>query len=585
MFLIIIFGNGFRYGNTMLIYTQVLGTAALLAVSLVPTALKIHAIDLTLLCWQMIGLLVIPLYIYAVRKQEDRATAGRIKAEETTLRLLDHGPMPVFAFEPTDAGPVIVYANKAAGRLLGDAERVIGKEPSVFCLPEDRDEMRAFCEQLLKGPGIEPQETYVRGQSRGGDTPARLICTGTRIHWRDKTLGVCFIQDIGDREALNRGLDAPRQQMFMSTLVAGIVHDFRNILTSIIGQAEILQMETKDDRMRSELQAIIESGERGASIVSQLLALARKVEQSDSLRLTPQQHGVLERLIGLVRFQLPPQIRLRHVIEEQIPPVELNIVEMEQILLNLVSNAAHAIEGEGEIDLHIRAEQEPDGQPCLLIRVSDTGKGIPEELLDQVTRPFWTSREKEGGTGLGLTMVQRIVKRHRGRMDIASKVGEGTTMTIMIPATSETISPQPAFGTPSPHAKTHQKRKARILLVDDAEEVLRIHQALISRMGHAVTTAADGKQALDLLRSDKRSFDLVVTDYRMPELDGLGLLEEIRRNMKHLPVIMITAYGEDRRLKKARELGAMLLNKPVNFHNLEQAIQQALMPARSAQKP
>ncbi|RMG91041.1 MAG: response regulator, partial [Zetaproteobacteria bacterium] len=364
-----------------------------------------------------------------------------------------------------------------------------------------------------------------------------------------------------------------------------IVHDFRNILTSIIGQAEILQMETENERIRSELQAIIESGERGATIVSHLLALAKKVEQTKSQRLAPQHQAVLERLIGLVRFQLPPQIRLRHVIEEHLPAVELNVVEMEQILLNLVSNAAHAIEGDGEIDLYIRTEQGADGQSYLTIRVRDTGKGIPEDQLNQVTRPFWTSREKEGGTGLGLTMVQRIVKRHHGQLDIASSLGKGTTVTIKIPATVQADDNWPTFGAPALHAETHTMKPARILLVDDAEEVLRIHQALISRMGHAVTPATDGKKALDLLRSSKAPFNLVVTDYRMPELDGLGLLEEIRRSMPNLPVIMITAYGEDERLKKARELDAMLLNKPVNFHNLEQAIQQALTPIRSAQKP
>ena len=586
MLLIIIFGNAFRYGNALLLYSQFLSTIGLILVSIATLSILQQSIDLTLLFWQLLSLIVIPLYIYLVGEKAEKAFLGQREAEETSLRLLDQGPLPVFTFDLDEQQePRVLYANETINQILHDEfTSLIGERPDVLCLPEDGEEMNRFCKQTLLNLRGQPNVLYVRGHSPVDDKPLRLMCTATHIHWRNRNIGVCFIHDVTERESLRQEYEHTHRQGYMSTLVAGIVHDFRNILTSIIGHAEVVQMETTDKHIRQQLDTIIEAGERGSAMVTHLLTLGKSASNVSATMISDDHRQVLERIIGIARLQLPAHIRLNYTISSHLPTVAINLVEIEQLLLNLINNAAQAMRHNGQINVSVQCEFDARQQEQLIIRVQDNGSGIAEENLDKVTRPFWTSREKEGGTGLGLAMVQRIVRIHNGTLHITSKPGRGTTVTIRLPSRMPSAADSRP-GTSAAPAHIRADKSCHILLVDDAPDVLNIHAALLQKIGHRVTTAQNGKDALQKVEQEPGAFDMIITDYRMPEMDGLELIIELRHRGINLPIMMITAYGEDERLQQVHQHHVIVLRKPVNLRELNAQIIQALRPDQSTALP
>ncbi len=598
MLLVIIFGNGFRYGNALLLYTQALSILGLVAVAIY-TLFNMHLdLDRTLLVWQLAGLIVIPAYVYLIGEKAERAIRGQVEAEETSFSLLDQGPMPVFTYDLDDQGqPRVLYANAAINEIFrDDYTRLIGEQPDMLALLEDGEELLEFCRRTLQSPHPNDRDSnsarhvlYFRGRDKQ-DNILRLMATTTRLRWRNKWIGVCFILDITQREDTQIKLETVYRQGYMSTLVAGIVHDFRNVLTSMMGYAEVMLMQAKGAD-REHLQAIIEAGERGASMISHLLSLGRRKEQDLAAPCAGSElKAPIENILGLARLQLPAHIQLLTEIESPLPDVDCSLTELEQILLNLVHNAAAAIPEAGQIRVTIKADAEhplsSEGSPALCIEVADDGEGIAREDLDDIFKPFWTSRIEQGGSGLGLAMVQRIVKQRRGTIDVESEPGRGTCFRLHFPpprkARDERLSsPEPGRDSSRPAAETPH---CRILLVDDAPDVLKIHQALLEHLNHQTTLAEDGQKALEIYQKQPDAFDLIMTDFRMPIMNGLELVEHIRQHDDAIPIIMITAYGEDEQLQKVGNHGVQLINKPVTLDKLKQAIELA-MAGRAGNEP
>lgn len=582
MMVIIIFGNAFRYGNALLLYSQVLGIIFLALTSIITLGMLQQDIDITLLFWQLLGLIIIPLYMYLIGDKAERALQSQGQAEETTMRLIDQGPLPVFAFDLDAQGNArILYANEAIQTVAKhEKSTLIGASPERLCLPEDGPLFNNFCQQLLRHPDTQPRTLYVRGHG-AEHQPLRLLCTATHVRWRERNIGVCFIQDITESEARRERYEATHKHGYMSALVAGVVHDFRNVLTTMIGQAEVLQMEIDEPALRDQIESIIEAGERGSTMVTHLLTLAQSTAEVDTEVIDSNHSEALERIIGIARLQLPPKITLHHEIDDILPRVSISLVEIEQILLNLINNAAQAIEDQGQIHIEIKNLHDH-----LLLQVRDDGIGIAEQDLPMVTKPFWTSRREKGGTGLGLAMIERIVRSHRGRMEIESQPGKGTCIRILLPANAPAGAKNDAWPSTS-DAPSHSPTTAEpgnsydILLVDDAPEVLAIHAALVQKLGHRTSTARDGKQALAILaRHGENAFDLIITDYRMPEMDGLELAIELRQRGVDTPILMITAYGEDHRLREAGRYGVTVLRKPISLKELHTQILRVIGQAQ-----
>jgi signal transduction histidine kinase/ActR/RegA family two-component response regulator len=583
IFFIIIFGNAVRFGNTMLMYSQALSVVGMLLVSVSTLYGMQLSLDGTLLLMQTIAILLIPAYALIITRQTERAILEKTAAEEATFGLLDHGPLPVFTYQiGEDDMPRILYANTAMQHVCRDSTTsLIGEQVDILALMEDGDEMITACQQPFSdiGSSEESHRFYVRGRNAHNHL-IQLMGQSMRLHWHDRWIGICFLLDITQAEAVRNELGQTMHDNYMGTMVAGIVHDFRNVLTSIIGTAEVMQFSTTDKESKSQLGLIMDAGERGSNMVSHLLAVSKnKQRQSEK---SPDPHLLyksLTSIVGLLRIQLPPNIQLHLEVSKTLPAVSVRIAEIEQMVMNLINNASEAISHSGHIWVTLSSyhgdKLSPKVDSALCITVSDDGKGIPQEHIDDVTKPFWTSRQNEGGTGLGLAMIQRIVQKNNGQMEINSTVGEGTRISIYLPEVDRQI-PKPVSEQGPPTEKTADEefptRPWNLLLVDDIPDVLAVHQAQLERMGHHVITADNGEAALQLFKQQSDRIDLLVTDFKMPKMDGVDLSLAIHEMRVEIPILIITAYADIEKLQQLSDLNIYILSKPSTYRKLNNTI-------------
>ncbi len=583
VFFIIIFGNAVRFGNAMLLYSQALSVIGMLLVSVSTLYGMQISLDGTLLLMQTIAILLIPAYALIITRQTKQAISEKNAAEETTFGLLDHGPLPVFTYQIGEDGlPRILYANTAMQYICRNSiTGLIGEQADILVLMEDGGEMITACQQPFSDSSSseEPYRFYIRGRNAHNHL-IQLMGHSMRLHWHGRWIGICFLLDITQTEAIRNELEQTMHDNYMSTMAAGIVHDFRNVLTSIIGTAEVMQFSTKDDGIKSQLGLIMDAGERGADMVSHLLALSKNRQRQSEKSSDPHLlYRSLTSIVGLLRIQLPPHIQLHLEISKTLPVVSVKVAEIEQTVMNLINNAAEAISHSGHIRVTLssyRGEKLPaEVDSALCITVSDDGKGIPKEHIDDVTRPFWTSRQKEGGTGLGLAMIQRIVQKSNGRMEIDSTVGEGSRISVYLPAVDHRIHEQVGEESPFVEKTADEELPTRpwnLLLVDDTPDVLAVHQAQLERMGHHVTTADNGESALQRFKQQSDEIDLVVTDFKMPKMDGVDLSLAIHDMRVEIPILIITAYADIEKLQQASDLNIYILSKPVTYRKLNNTI-------------
>lgn len=309
VFFIIIFGNAVRFGNAMLLYSQALSILGIISVSLI-TLFGLHLeLDGTLLFMQSVSLIIVPAYVLQIKKQANTALQAKREAEDATFGLLDHGPLPAFTFHLDDKGiPRILYANLAMQYVYRDSTiSLIGEQVDILALMEDGDEILRACQHIFsKNRNHEPDRFYIRGRD-ANDHVLQLMGQSMRLHWHGKWIGVCFILDITQAEAARNELEQSIHNSYMNTLVAGIVHDFRNILTSIIGTAEVISFSTKEKEIQDKLKLIVDAGERGSTMVSHLLSLSKvEHEHSGEAPTAKAIHQSLASIVGLLRIQLPP---------------------------------------------------------------------------------------------------------------------------------------------------------------------------------------------------------------------------------------------------------------------------------------
>ena len=582
VFFIIIFGNAARFGNAMLLYSQALSVLGMLLVNVSTLFGMQLSLDGTLLVMQTMAILLIPGYALIITRKSEQAILEKAAAEKTTFGLLDHGPLPAFTYQPGEDGiPNIIYANMAMQHIHHDPiTTLIGEQVDVLVLMEDGNEIITACQQPFSDNdgSNEPHRFYVRNRNAHGHI-TQLMGQSMRLHWQGKAIGVCFLLDITQTEAIRSELEQSSHDNYMSTMVAGIVHDFRNVLTSIIGTSEVMYFSAKDDETKRQLSLIMDAGERGSNMVSHLLTLSKSEQEQPEVPSPHLLQKSLESIVGLLRIQLPPHIQLRLKVGKTLPPVSATVAEIEQSVMNLINNAAEAIPDSGHIWVTLSTYQGdkllPKADSALCITVSDNGVGIPQEHVNDVTKAFWTSRQDDGGTGLGLAMIQRIVQKNNGKMEIRSTVGEGTRISIYLPANDSQLR-TPVKTRAARIEETPDEELSvvpwNILLVDDSPDVLAVHQAQLERMGHHVITADNGESALKIFEQQREQIDLVATDFKMPKMDGVDLSFAIHQMSPETPILIITAYADIEKLQQVDDIGIHILSKPATYRKLNNTI-------------
>ena len=398
---------------------------------------------------------------------------------------------------------------------------------------------------------------------------------------------------IGEREEVKRAydqLEATQEQLrqaqkmeAIGQLAGGVAHDFNNLLTVISGNVELVTSTSElPAGTRELLGEVVVAADRATRLTRQLLAYSRK----QMLRRTV--FDLAETIDGLLTV-LGVAAGPRITIETDVRPafVLADRSQMDQVLLNLVMNARDAMRGEGTITISSGTERVTTARPAAMrdelppgtysvLRVTDSGMGIPHDLHDRVFEPFFTTKPTGEGTGLGLSMVYGLVRQTGGYVLLSSRPGEGTTMVIYLPA-SEDAGKTPDATTESPTATA--RRSQRLLVVDDERGVRQLMRTVLERQGFAVEEAFNGQMALDVLEQTSTAFDLVVSDVVMPELSGWELGRRLRTRHPQLPILFVSGYSPEELADLGGQLDdeVTLLSKPFSIDQLVQSI-RSLIP-------
>jgi two-component system cell cycle sensor histidine kinase/response regulator CckA len=361
-----------------------------------------------------------------------------------------------------------------------------------------------------------------------------------------------------ERETLEEQLREAQKMQAIGTLAGGIAHDFNNIAGAILGNVELARQDAagSPELLRS-LDQIQESAERARGLTRQILAFSRRQATNRQVfAVRPR----IEAVRHLLRETLLAPVTLECHFESSAPDVLADPVQFDQALINLLTNAAQAMENRaGRIDIRVDAVDEPgseatrDGEPHRLftrIRITDEGHGMDAGTLKRVFEPFFTTKPVDQGTGLGLSVVYGILQAHGGRVTASSTPGVGSSFTLLFPAAAHQPSPSPPGETASVPS-----RAARILYIDDDRALLSMVQRLLERRGHRVSVAESAEQGLSLLRADPTAFDLLLIDYNMPVMKGTDVARASRALRADLPIALASGFITDALHAEARSLG------------------------------
>ena len=334
----------------------------------------------------------------------------------------------------------------------------------------------------------------------------------------------------------------------IGTLAGGIAHDFNNILGAILGFGErALLVAPEGSRLHHDLSNVVVAGERGRALVDRILSFSRGTAGE---RVPVGVELVVREALNLLRGKLPAHVRLRTRLQAGRAAIAGDAVQVHQLVMNLGANAAHAMTQPGTLTVSLQVTEVSQPRQArvgavgagtwIVLRVADQGCGMTPEILERIFDPFFTTREMGVGTGLGLSLVLRIVTQYAGAIDVESTPGEGSVFTVYLPHAGE--APEESLDD-RPTAPRGQGQ--RVMVVDDEEALLELTGDALRELGYEPAVYGSGQAALDAFRASPDDFDVLITDLRMPGMSGDVLIREARGVRPLLPVILISGYGGD----------------------------------------
>ncbi len=454
---------------------------------------------------------------------------------------------------------------------------------------------RSAVEKALDN-AVQKGSTYeVEYRSRRRDGALQWIAARGRLE-RDvhgqaaRLTGVCM--DITARKRLEDTLLQSHKMEALGTLAGGVAHDFNNILMAIAGNAELAAAELSSDHpARQSLDRIEKASSRAADLVRQILTFSRRQPPARKVISLRQE---VEEAVKLLRATLPARLEIRTEYLAGTPPISADPTQVHQILMNLGTNASHALgESSGLIELRLegvsisgnRPETPADLPPGLYARLSfrDNGCGMERATMSRIFEPFFTTKGAGKGTGLGLSVVHGIMTNHSGAVTVHSELGKGTLFQLYFPAvqqSADAVVPGPSAQDPIPRGHGE-----RILHVDDEEALVLITRRRLEQMGYLVTSFTDPREALKSFRAWPGQFDVLLTDVSMPHLPGAELVQAVRLIRPDIPVIMTSGYLRSEDHAAAERLGIReLISKPFDLGELGRALHRSLAGHLAGQK-
>jgi PAS domain S-box-containing protein len=472
----------------------------------------------------------------------------------------------------------IMYWNRGAEETYGWSQKeALGKVPHRLLRTRFPESLESMKTSLMKKDRWEGELVHAKQDG------TEIVVTSRQVLRRGengKPLDVLEINiDITAQKHAEAQLRQAQKMEALGTLTGGIAHDFNNILGAMIGFTELAQDRAlKGSRQEQHLQRILEAGLRGRELVKQMLTFCRKTEQKKELL---QLSGIVKESMKLLAASIPSTVTIGVKVDSESGLVLADPTQMQQVLMNLCTNAAHAMREKGgtlNVELSAVSVPPPDGNlhaiaPGLYMKlaVRDTGAGISPDIMGKLFDPFFTTKKLGEGTGLGLSVVDGIVKQHGGYITVESKPGKGSTFTVYLPRAAEVTPTETVKEDAIPTG--HEK----VLFVDDEEALAEMGQELLERLGYRVTTRTSSLDALATLKANPAAYDLIITDQTMPEMTGAELAEAVLAVRRDMPVILCTGFSHIVDADQARAAGVRAFAmKPLTKREIAETIRRVL---------
>ena len=505
-----------------------------------------------------------------------RDVTDRMKVEEERRRLaevVDHSPNIVMIM---DTQRRIQYVNRAFGRITGfSPEEVLGQTPGLL---ENGMHDPSFFKQMWITIRMGNQWTGRITNKRSDGRLYHLEVDIIPVKGTDGRIKnfAAIMRDVTHEEDMAAQLRQAQKMEAIGTLAGGIAHDFNNILTALLGFSELgLISCDKGSRNHEHFSAIYDAGQRAKDLVAQILTFSRMNEES---RKPIYLYTILNEALKLLRSTMPTTIAFKTNICKDNIYVMADATAIHQIAMNLCTNAGHAMQENGgtltvnleKVDLtsketaahpHIRPG------PHLKLSISDTGHGMTRDVLDHIFEPYFTTKEKGEGTGLGLSMVHGIVQNHGGMITVTSEPGLGSTFDVFFPIVAVKCKTAKPSNEQVPHGSE------RILFVDDEIPLVRLAQQMLTSIGYQVTSFTDSREALADFEAFPEKYDMVISDMTMPELTGLDLARCMLGMRPGLPFIICTGYSSKLKQQQIENAGIKsVLKKPFSLAAISKLI-------------
>ena len=386
-----------------------------------------------------------------------------------------------------------------------------------------------------------------------------------------------------EKRELEKKLQQTQKMEAIGTLAGGIAHDFNNILGAIFAFTQLAQNklpESPESKIINEyLSKIHAAGIRARDLVNQILTISRKVDyELKAIDLVP----LVKESIKFLQATLPSSISIKYQIDPGLNKIKGDYTQIHQIIMNLCTNASHSMEqkgGELKVSLNnfnvvsqsLESAQVKPGRYVVLM-VRDSGVGMDEETQKRIFEPYYTNKEQGKGTGLGLSVVHGIIEKHGGGIFVYSRPGFGTKINVYLPATEEDmIDFEEVLKQDLPTGSE------TILFIDDEKDIRNAYKDMLETQGYKVQTMSSSQSALKEFQNNPGGYDLVITDYTMPELNGIELSKEILNNKENVPIILISGLGEMIRDEDLKSAGIVArYSKPIEFEALIRGVREAL---------
>ena len=511
-----------------------------------------------------------------------KAVEALQESEERYRILFELSPDAIVIWQDEE----VVFANSAAMSLLGATtlDQLVGL--SIWGIHHSdyhtqlKERYQHAHETGLTLPPIEYQFVRLDRQI------IYVEATGTLIQYRNQPSNVGVYRDITERrqlEAEKAKLETRLQQAqkmeAIGTLAGGIAHDFNNILASVIGYTELAFLDSgKGTQQQNSLQNVLIAGNRAKDLVKQILTFSRQTDQEQK---PVQLKLVVKEALKLLRASIPSTIEIEKIIESD-SLVLGDPTQIHQVFMNLCTNATHAMREQGGVltvslsDEDLDSESNPDYpglKPGAYINltVSDTGHGITSDNLKKIFDPFFSTKEKGEGTGMGLSVVHGIVQSHGGAVYVHSEPGKGSTFKVFLPVIERLLEPEDMIERPLLTGTEH------ILFIDDEPAIVDMGKKTLESLGYDVVTRTSSIEALELFRAQKSRYDLVITDMTMPHMTGIDLAKELMSIRPGIPIILCTGFSEKIDENRAKKIGlrAFVL-KPILRREIANTIREVL---------